>query len=91
VKKNLTSLPGWPRWLTRELTAAYLGVSPGTLDKLSKLSDFPRPHALAGDSGLLRYDRHELDEWSDRKRDASDRSISNSPINTADSWGEPQL
>jgi predicted DNA-binding transcriptional regulator AlpA len=78
VKNNLSRLPGWPRWLTTELAAAYLGVSAGTFIQLRKTSDFPRPYALAADGGLLRYDRYELDEWSDRKRGAAD-------------WGEPKL
>lgn len=54
---DLTDLPHWPRLLSREQSAAYLGVSAPTLDTLGITSVKVRGRRL--------YDRLVLDKWVD--------------------------
>ncbi|MGN6410960.1 MAG: helix-turn-helix transcriptional regulator [Nitrobacter sp.] len=48
LPKNPRPLPYWPRGLSRTLAASYVGVSPGTFDKLVKEGYMPRPKAIYG-------------------------------------------
>jgi predicted DNA-binding transcriptional regulator AlpA len=53
---------GWPRGLSAELAAEYVGLSASTI---RRLADFPQPHNLT--PGRLVWAREELDAWFDRK------------------------
>lgn len=57
AKARPSELPNWPRLLSRELAAAYIGQSPNTLDRLRIAY-----HRV----GVRRmYDRNDLDRWVD--------------------------
>lgn len=55
-------LPNWPRLLSREMAAAYVGVSPNAFDA------FRIPALKIGTRRL--YDRIALDQWVDDRIDA---------------------
>ncbi len=52
------TIPGWPRFLRREVAATYCGVSPGTFDKLVKEGTLPRPKMMSAVRG---WDRADID------------------------------
>jgi hypothetical protein len=56
-KRDPASLPHWPRLLSKELAAAYLGISPNALVALGV------PQLRVGSRVL--YDREALDRWVD--------------------------
>lgn len=58
-------LPGWPRGLSAELAAAYVGLSPTTIRSLEAAGDFPSPTWLT--AGRRVWLRESLDAWLDRK------------------------
>src|SRR4051794_20502310 len=58
-------LPHWPRHLTRELAAAYVGVSPNVFDMEVAAGVWPRPTPRGAKGGLPTWDRVELDRRSD--------------------------
>jgi predicted DNA-binding transcriptional regulator AlpA len=58
-------LPGWPRGLSVELAAAYVGLSVSTLRKLEKEGEFPSPTWIT--SWRCVWLRDSLDAWLDRK------------------------
>ncbi|PWR24537.1 helix-turn-helix transcriptional regulator [Zavarzinia aquatilis] len=41
--EDIGRLPGWPRMLSREQAAAYLGVSAGTFDREVAAGQWPQP------------------------------------------------
>ena len=53
-----------PRLLNREQAAAYLGISPGTFDKLVKAGVMPQAKRLS--EGRIAWDRQEVDQAVDR-------------------------
>lgn len=57
-RADLIDLPAWPRLLSREQAAAYLGVTGPTLD------GFVIASQKVG--GRRLYDRLVLDQWADR-------------------------
>ena len=60
-RSDLSDLPDWPRLLSREQAAAYLGVSVGMLE--SRIGDpFPEPIRIGG---RKLYDRRTLDRAVD--------------------------
>jgi hypothetical protein len=62
VKKlSYSELPGWPRLLSLELAASYVGVSEHLFKKNVGIK-WPRPHR---DGKRILWDRHELDMMID--------------------------
>lgn len=68
-------LPGWPRLLTRDLAAAYVGVSPSLFDAEVKRGVWPQPlrRSVEGRSNnpRLTWDRVALDRRLDGDFDAA--------------------
>ena len=58
-----------PRGLSREQSAAYIGVSPSTFDKLINEGVMPGPKKLRG---RLVWDRKRIDECFDALNDDGD-------------------
>jgi hypothetical protein len=62
----LSSLPFWPRLLSREEAARYVGVSPETFDGEVALGLWPAARRRGGKGGRLTWDRALLDAAADR-------------------------
>lgn len=60
-------LPDWPRCMTREVAAAYLGISPSQFDAEVKAGAWPAP---LWSGKRVRWDRQAIDRWLD-SRDAA--------------------
>jgi hypothetical protein len=60
------SLPGWPRWLTEELAAAYVGLGQDAFRKEVAAGVWPAPRKAGRYGGRNVWDRTRLDEVSDR-------------------------
>lgn len=60
ARPTLSDLPTWPRMMGRETAAAYLGVSPGTIETVYEVAPVP----MKGRRVL--FDRHDLDEAIER-------------------------
>ena len=60
---DLAHLPDWPRQLSRAQAAAYIGVSPGTLDQDIRAGRYPRGVKVGG---RILWDRKALDVAVDR-------------------------
>ncbi|GBQ46112.1 hypothetical protein AA15973_0804 [Komagataeibacter sucrofermentans DSM 15973] len=60
------SLPFWPRYLTKELAARYLGVSTSTFDDEVKQGWWPPARPRGGRGGRLTWDRNLLDLYADQ-------------------------
>jgi len=59
-------MPFWPRYLSREDAAAYVGVSPGVFDEEVKQGLWPPPLRRGERAGRLTWDRVGLDHAADR-------------------------
>ena len=59
-------LPHWPRCLTREQAAAYLGVSVATFKAELKTGRWPGPDNRGAKGGVHTWDRLLLDAAQDR-------------------------
>jgi hypothetical protein len=46
--KDIDKLPHWPRGLSRTQAASYIGISPGTFDKMIRDGLMPGPKAIYG-------------------------------------------
>ena len=66
-----SELPGWPRWLSEDFSAAYVGVSPSTFRAEVNAGMWPKPHRRGPGGGRILWDRHELDRASDKMSDPS--------------------
>lgn len=60
------ALPGWPRWLTESLAAAYVGVGQETFRREVAAGIWPQPQARGAKGGLRTWDRLLLDRASDQ-------------------------
>jgi hypothetical protein len=60
-----SELPGWPRWLTEPLAAAYVGVGVALFRGEVKAGKWPPAQRRGKKSGLLTWDREALDRASD--------------------------
>lgn len=58
-------LPWWPRMLSREQAAAYLGVSPTLFDAEVAQGIWPQPIRRGAKGGRVTWDRHALDRALD--------------------------
>lgn len=67
--KDGSTLPGWPLMLRRELAAAYLGMSPSTLDAEAKAGRVPSPVAIT--PSLQAWHRASLEAWAEDRRAAA--------------------
>lgn len=56
-----------PRLLAKPSVAAYLGVSPRTIDNYRAKPGFPQPVPGLGDR-ITRWDRADLDAWIDSRK-----------------------
>lgn len=75
-KSDLADLPAWPRCLSKEQAAAYVGVSPNVFTAEVKLGRWPQAEKRGTKGGRLTWDRHALDACLDRR----------SNLSTASSW-----
>jgi len=60
---DLMGLPFWPRCLSRDQAAAYVGLSAGTFDKAIRYGSYPGGIKIGG---RTLWDRKALDEAVDR-------------------------
>jgi hypothetical protein len=60
-----SELPGWPRWLSEDLAAAYVGVSQTTFRHEIAAGVWPKPRRAGRHGGRNVWDRHSLDRASD--------------------------
>lgn len=63
------SCPGWPRVLRAEQAANYVGMSRSMFDAEVKAGKLPKPFPTAG--SLQAWDKNDLDDWVDARRDAA--------------------
>lgn len=61
-------LPDWPRCMTREVAAAYLGISPSQFDAEVRAGIWP---AGLWEGRRIRWDRQEIDAWLDARLTAT--------------------
>lgn len=78
-KRDIAELPGWPRGLSREQAAAYVGVSPNVFDWEVAQGIWP-PGERRGPKGRrLVWDREllndRLDERGNRKAESQPASL----------------
>lgn len=59
-------LPFWPRYLSREQAALYLGVSARTFTHEVQTGHWPQPRPRGGKGGRLTWDRLLLDRYADQ-------------------------
>ncbi len=78
-------LPGWPRGMTEELAAAYVGLGRTTLRSQVTAGEIPAPIQLT--RGRIVYYREDLDAYLDRKRGTGDdRFEPQAPSSPTDEW-----
>lgn len=65
-RQPLSELPFWPRYLSREEAARYLGVSVDVFDNEVRSGLWPRGRARGGKGGRLTWNRAVLDATSDQ-------------------------
>lgn len=59
------SLSGWPRYLSREEAARYVGVPPEVFDAEVQAGQWPTARRRGADGRLLTWDRCDLDSAAD--------------------------
>ena len=62
----LAALPFWPRYLSRDEAARYVGVSPDVFDDEVDGEHWPQARRRGGKGGRLTWDRLALDASADR-------------------------
>lgn len=62
---DLSHLPDWPRWMSDDVAAAYVGVSTTRFLEEVEAGTWPKPTKRA--SRVVRWDRALLDRASDRE------------------------
>lgn len=63
---DIKDCPFWPRWLSKEQSAAYVGVSVNQFLDEVKVQLWPQPQERGRKGGRLTWDRHLLDAASDQ-------------------------
>lgn len=76
-------MPDWPRHMTRELAAAYVGVSPSVFDDEVQAGKWPKAQARGAKGGLATWDRVLLDAASDREAGLSGSGQPAAPFATS--------
>jgi len=66
ARAPLSDLPYWPRYLSREQAALYVGVSPDTFDGEVQDGLWPAPQRRGSKGGRLTWDRSALDAAADK-------------------------
>lgn len=64
-RQSIADLPFWPRHLSRDLAAAYVGVSADTFDDEVRRGLWPPGERRGAKGGRITWDRAALDERSD--------------------------
>jgi hypothetical protein len=59
-----TDMPDWPLWMTREIAAAYVGVSPNVFDAEVKAGMWPDGVRRGLTGGRLTWHKEALDDRS---------------------------
>ena len=87
-RPSLTDLPFWPRYLSREQAAAYVGVSPDTFENEVARGYWPAARRRGDKGGRLTWDRCALDAAADRDSglDLADPKLGIPALTGA--WGE---
>jgi hypothetical protein len=67
TRAPLVDLPYWPRFLSRDEAARYLGVSTDVFDDEVRAGDWPRGWARGSRGGRLTWDRLSLDRAADAR------------------------
>lgn len=65
-RQSLSELPSWPRDLSRDEAARYLGVSVDVFDDEVSAGLWPQARRRGGKGGRLTWDRRALDAAADR-------------------------
>lgn len=65
-REPLAALPFWPRYLSREESARYVGVSPDVFDDEVNEGYWPAARRRGAKGGRLTWDRLALDAAADR-------------------------
>ena len=75
-RPSIADLPSWPRHLSRELAAAYVGVSADTFDDEVRRGEWPAGERRGAKGGRITWDRAALDHRSDlRSRLTEDNRV----------------
>ena len=61
-----STLPGWPRYLSREQAAEYVGVSARLFDEEVEAGWWPAPRRRGAKAGRCTWDRLLIDSYADR-------------------------
>lgn len=72
--------PFWPRYLTRETAALYLGVSTDTFDNEVRAGFWPPPRRRGGRGGRLTWDRAMIDAVADRASGITEQGKAGEPV-----------
>ena len=80
----LAALPFWPRYLSREESARYVGVSPEVFDYEVDGGHWPAARRRGGKGGRLTWDRLALDAAADR--DSGIGQIVQQDVPVPNSW-----
>lgn len=78
-------LPNWPRYLTRSLAAAYLGLSEEKFQAEVNLGWWPAPVRRRSTERVPAWDRVQIDQEADRQAGLTPRAA---PQDSADLVGE---
>jgi hypothetical protein len=70
-RASIADLPFWPRHLSRNLAAAYVGVSPDTFDDEVRHGVWPAGERRGAKGGRITWDRAALDRRSDLRSQLS--------------------
>jgi predicted DNA-binding transcriptional regulator AlpA len=63
--RSRAHLPDWPRAMTADLAAEYVGLSTTSIQDLRRRKEFPAPVPLT--KGRVAWLRETLDKWLDDK------------------------
>ncbi len=69
----------WPRYLTRDLVAAYLGVSVDVFDDEVKAGIWPPARRRGGSGGRLTWDRLLIDQYCDSQSGLGAKILPDAP------------
>ena len=87
IKRSISELPFWPRYLSREEAARYVGVSADVFELEVSAGLWPQPRRRGGKGGRLTWDRALLDATAD-KDSGIDKDQSAAPEVLTGTWGE---
>jgi hypothetical protein len=88
TRAQLSSLPFWPRYLSRDEAARYVGVSSETFDGEVAQGLWPPPRRRGGKGGRLTWDRALLDATADRDSGLAGADVAIVAPAVIGVWGE---